>query len=408
MDDVVSHFETHLRLLCSWLVLSQLSSILLLQAGYKNLATSCFYGFARIPQLAMASIVHPLLSLLASLTRQQLARQVAYLKAENQMLRSKLPDRISLSDKERRILIKHGNKLGARIKEIISIVSYSTFRRWIRQMEESTEKRTKKIAKHGRSRIEESISEAILRIRKETGWGYTKIVQAMRRLGHHISRQTVKNILIEAGLGPQPHDYPDTWCDFIKRHAATMWQCDFACKKKWTIKGMVDVYFLVFIHIGSRRIWISPCTEHPDAQWTTQQARNFAIHIAEEKLPCTILGRDNDKKYVASFDAVFKSMDCEVKPITPMSPNLQAHVERVIQTIKHKVLNGFCIVSTSHLDHILRVTQSWYNKRRCHSARDNLPPVRPVAPSEPIDLSKQKLICDEELGGHLKSYRAAA
>ncbi len=83
-------------------------------------------------------------------------------------------------------------------------------------MEESTDKRTKKIAKHGRPRIEESISEAILRIRKETGWGYTKIVQAMRRLGHHISRQTVKNILIEAGLGPQPHDYPDTWCDFIK------------------------------------------------------------------------------------------------------------------------------------------------------------------------------------------------
>ena len=97
MDDVVSHFESHLRLLCSWLVLSQLSFILLLQAGYKNLATSCFYGFARIPPLAMASIVHPLLSLLASLTRQQLARQVAYLKAENQMLRSKLPNRISLT-----------------------------------------------------------------------------------------------------------------------------------------------------------------------------------------------------------------------------------------------------------------------------------------------------------------------
>ncbi len=122
----------------------------------------------------MACIIHPLLSLLASLTRQQLARQVAYLKAENQMLRSKLPDRISLSDKERRTLIKHGNKLGARIKEIISIVSYSTFRRWIRQMEESTDKRTKKIAKHGRPRIEESISEAILRIRKETGWGYPR------------------------------------------------------------------------------------------------------------------------------------------------------------------------------------------------------------------------------------------
>ncbi len=94
MDEVDSVIESLLCPLCYWLVLSPLSSILLLQAGYKNLATSCYYGFARILPLAMASIVHPLLSLLASLTRQQLARQVAYLKAENQMLRSKLPERI--------------------------------------------------------------------------------------------------------------------------------------------------------------------------------------------------------------------------------------------------------------------------------------------------------------------------
>ncbi len=44
-----------------------------------------------------------------------------------------------------------------------------------------------------------------------------------------------------------------------------------------------------------------------------------------------------------------------------MSPNLQAHVERVIQTIKHEVLNAFCIVSDAHLAHLLGVTQNWYN-----------------------------------------------
>ncbi len=200
-------------------------------------------------------------------------------------------------------------------------------------MEESTDKRTKKIAKHGRPRIEESISEAILRIRKETGWGYTKIVQAMRRLGHHISRQTVKNILIEAGLGPSRM--------IIQIPGAT------------SSKGMQQHCGNVTLHArrsGPSKAWstsISWCSftsevdesgslpalniqTHMDAQ----QARNFAIHIAEEKLPCTILGRDNDKKYAVSFDAVFKSMDCEVKPITPMSPNLQAHVGTSIQTIQ--------------------------------------------------------------------------
>ena len=111
--------------------------------------------------------------------------------------------------------------------------------------------RTSKTVKNGRPRIEESLSETIIGIRKETGWGYTKIIQALRRLGHKVSRQTVKNVLVNAGLGPEPHDHPDTWSEFLKRHAETLWQCDFASKRKWTISGMVYVYFLVFIHLGS-------------------------------------------------------------------------------------------------------------------------------------------------------------
>ncbi|MEZ6133955.1 MAG: hypothetical protein R3C53_03495 [Pirellulaceae bacterium] len=186
----------------------------------------------------MAAIIHPLLTLLASLTRQELARQVTYLKAENQILRSKLPKRIELSNQERRRLVKHGKSLGARIKDLISIVSYSTFRKWVRSVEDAPDKRPKaKDAKAGRPRVEESISEAIIRIRKETGWGYTKIVQAMRRLGHNISRQTVKNVLVDAGLGPQPHDTPDTWSEFLKRHADTMWQCDERLQAKMDDQG---------------------------------------------------------------------------------------------------------------------------------------------------------------------------
>jgi len=53
----------------------------------------------------MPAIIHPLLTLVASLTRQELARQVTYLKAENQILRIKLPKRIELSNQERRRLV---------------------------------------------------------------------------------------------------------------------------------------------------------------------------------------------------------------------------------------------------------------------------------------------------------------
>ena len=42
------------------------------------------------------------------------------------------------------------------------------------------------------------------------------------------------------------------------RHAQTLWQCDFLSKPMWTTKGLVDLYCLVFIHLGTRRVWLSP------------------------------------------------------------------------------------------------------------------------------------------------------
>jgi len=120
------------------------------------------------------------------------------LKAENAILMSKLPDRIALNSQQRRRLVRHGKKLGPGIKELISVVSYSTLRRWIRKMEDGPAKRPKSEAeaKPGRPRTDESISDTIVRIGKETVWGYTKIAQAMRWLGHRIARQTVKNVLV--------------------------------------------------------------------------------------------------------------------------------------------------------------------------------------------------------------------
>lgn len=83
----------------------------------------------------MGRILHPLLALLASVTRQELARQVAYLKEENRILRSRLPERLVATDQEKRRLLRCGRKLGVQLKELISIVSYQSFRRWVREAE---------------------------------------------------------------------------------------------------------------------------------------------------------------------------------------------------------------------------------------------------------------------------------
>ena len=55
----------------------------------------------------MINVVHPLLTLLASLTRQELAQQIRYVKAENEILRSKLLGRVTPEHRERNALVKH-------------------------------------------------------------------------------------------------------------------------------------------------------------------------------------------------------------------------------------------------------------------------------------------------------------
>lgn len=82
----------------------------------------------------MTNMVHPLLTLLALLSRQELAQQVRYLKAENEILRSKSPSRITLDNREHQTLGKHGEKLGGKIKKVMSIVSYWTLQKWVRSM----------------------------------------------------------------------------------------------------------------------------------------------------------------------------------------------------------------------------------------------------------------------------------
>lgn len=72
----------------------------------------------------MTRVFQSLFLMLASATRQELARQVKYLKAENEVLRSRLPKRVDLEPKERNRLVRLGRKLGSKVvSELVSIVS---------------------------------------------------------------------------------------------------------------------------------------------------------------------------------------------------------------------------------------------------------------------------------------------
>ena len=60
--------------------------------------------------------------------------------------------------------------------------------------------------------------------------------------------------------------------------------------------------------------------------------------------------RDNDTKFTAQFDAAIELTGAKINRNTPVSPNLRAHVERFIQSLKQECLNKFVIVGERRLN----------------------------------------------------------
>lgn len=83
---------------------------------------------------------------------------VTYLNEENKLLRARLPKHIHTTPKERASLLRFGRHLGTAIYGVVTMVSPTTFLRWLR------EERKAKPKKRGRHPIERAIRELILRL----------------------------------------------------------------------------------------------------------------------------------------------------------------------------------------------------------------------------------------------------
>lgn len=350
----------------------------------------------------------PLFALFASVPDTTLARMVEYLKDENRILRDKLPKRITVTARERTRLVKLATKLGTAIQDLITILTPRAFARWVAG-ERSPKAKPASTRKPGRPRTPVDIRTLVLKIARDNGWGYSRVLGELKKLGiRTVSRTTVANILRQAGLDPGPKRGEGTWDEFLKRHAATLWACDFLSMKSLTSKGFVDLYILFYIHLGTRRAFTAGVTANPDSAWVTQQARNASMQMAEWGLPARFLLLDHDTKFTTSFDAVFQAEGTEVKRVGPMAPNLNAHVERYAQTLRKECLDHFLVLGENHLRHLLKEWDAHYLQERPHQAKGNVPLPDADAPPRTRPMPTGEVRCRERLGGLLRHYHRHA
>jgi len=353
----------------------------------------------------MTQLFHPLLALIATATNNQLAKYVEYLKQENKTLRARNPGQIHTTPAERERLLKFGKPIGRAIEELITIVTPGTFYRWVRA--EAKGKPKAKNAKGGQRKPRE-LRALVLEIAKVTGFGLTRILGELRKLGiKTISRQTVRNILKEEGIEPSPDRTPDTWANFITRHGETLWACDFFSVRTVTKRGLRQMYVLVFICTKTREIIVSESTEHPNSAWVCKQADLFLDQTAGREERPAILLHDRDAKFSAAFSKTLKERGVKPNPLPTASPNLNGRCERVIQTIKYEALLKFIIFGKRHLDYLISEFTDYYNHRRSHMERDWLPPIR-EEPDDVDALRRDQIEIKSYVGGLIKSFERKA
>ena len=244
---------------------------------------------------------------------------------------------------------------------------------------------------------------------KRRAGAYSRILGELRKLNlGKISRQSVKNILVEHGIDPGPKRGRGSWSEFLQIHADTLWQVDFFSKMVVTPKGLRQVFAMAFLQVDTRRVFVTPATLKPDADWMKAQAQAFLKHVGEQDLKCQTIMRDWDGKYTSDFTSVFTDRSITVKPVGPRAPNLNAFVERWIQSLKHEALNHFVVFGLAHFDHIVREFVDYYHERRPHQGIGN----RLIAGKGDDEASAitcvEQVHCESCLGGLLKSYRRAA
>jgi putative transposase len=121
-------------------------------------------------------------------------------------------------------------------------------------------------------------------------------------LGISLAASTVWAILREAGIEPAPQRAEASWREFLRRHAASIVECDLLTVDTLFLKRF---YVLFAIELVTRRVRLCGVTANPDSAWVSQQARNLVMRLNDEGAEIRFLIRDRDSMFTRDLDEVF-------------------------------------------------------------------------------------------------------
>ena len=361
----------------------------------------------------MVATLFPLQYLVATLAlwlNRQQQEVIDYLKEENRLLKAKLGDRkIQFTDVERRRLAIRAKAIGRQLfGKLETLVTPDTLLRWHRELVAQKWNFAHRRGP-GRPRTKDEIASLILRMAEENpGWGYTRIMGAIRNVGFKVGRGTVAHILQERGINPAPLRGKQTQrSTFLKSHWKILVASDFFSVEVWRLSGLTTYYALFFIQLSIRTVKIAGITINPDAAWMTQIGRkitdpqNGMLH-GKRKLIV-----DRDTKYCREFRELLEGSGTTIIRLPPRSPNLNAYAERFVGSIKAECINRLIFFGEASLRRALREYTMHYHQERNHQGMQNRLLNR-AANDDQYAFDESDIECRSRLGGMLNYYHREA
>ena len=354
-------------------------------------------------------ILHVLIAMVAGWINRHQQQVIAYLQEENRVFKVQHGGRrLRLTDTERRRLAALAYPLGRkRLKELATLATPDTLLRWYKRLIADTFDGSKKRKALGRPRVSEDVEQLVMRMAQENPtWGYRRIQGALANLGYDIDKITVRNILRRHQMDPAPQRRQAgmSWTQFLKLHWDVLAAMDFFTVEVATWHGLVTYYVLVVMELATRRVQVAGIPPHPTAAFMQQCARQLTDPFEGFLLGKRYLLHDRDTQFTQAFDALLKASGVEPILLPPRSPNLNAHCERFIRSVKEEALEQMVMLGERALYYAIQQYLAHYHTERNHQGLNN----QLIAREEEVGGQTGPVVRRERLGGLLSYYHREA
>ncbi|MBO1323466.1 integrase core domain-containing protein [Acanthopleuribacter pedis] len=135
--------------------------------------------------------------------------------------------------------------------------------------------------------------------------------------------------------------------------------------------GIQQVHVLVMMHLATRRMHIAGIVDEPTQAWLVQVARNETDEEHGFLKEGSYLIHDRAAVFGEKFKTTLAAGGVTTVKLPARSPNLNAHVERVIRSIREECLDQFVIFSRRQLEYLLGEYVTHYHEERPHQGLGN-------------------------------------